>query len=163
MYVLYLLITCTCIYTCTCAVGTFNQPGNKIITTVPIIRKIIIITVSTTFKTNEIKLGVFWPTLPAHAQSKSPLWAHLMAYAESEGKEEFQSRQAAAAASTESSPERAIRRQQYTASLSSLAMTTTSSGECLIQTVSAWKFSLELQAWYCRKYNNMLCLSNASW
>ena len=46
-------------HACTCAVGTFNQPGNKIITTVPIIRKITIITVSTIFKTNEIKLDVF--------------------------------------------------------------------------------------------------------
>ena len=65
-------------------------------------------------------------------QSKSPLWAHLMAYAESEGKEEFQSRQAAAAASADSSPDQAIRRQQYTASLSSLAMTSTGSSEfCL--------------------------------
>ena len=62
-------------------------------------------------------------------QSKSPLWAHLMAYAESEGKEEFRSRQAAAASLVDSSPERAIKRQQYTASLSSLSMTSTGSSE----------------------------------
>lgn len=63
-------------------------------------------------------------------QSKSPLWAHLMAYAESEGKEEFHSRKAAAAAVSrgpaEISPDR-LRRPHFTSSLSSIAMASTAS------------------------------------
>lgn len=62
-------------------------------------------------------------------QSKSPLWAHLMAYAESEGKEEFQSRKAASVArgpAAETSPDR-LRRPHFTSSLSSIAMASTAS------------------------------------
>ena len=64
-------------------------------------------------------------------QSKSPLWAHLMAYAESEGKEEFQSRQAVAVTtgSTNTSPDR-VRRPHFTSSLSSIAMSSTASTTC---------------------------------
>ena len=66
--------------------------------------------------------------LYVHVQSKSPLWAHLMAYAESEGKEEFQSRKAAAVSRgpAEISPDR-LRRPHFTSSLSSIAMTSTAS------------------------------------